>query len=229
VYTPYDWQEGIGNRAQYIEGKLTQGAPAMAISLDAGILVFTYRRQSRKIFEIYDRLIYTAIGMQSDVESLRNAAVEFAHQEGYNRSEQDVTIQRVAAALSTPLKKAFGDFSTAPLVVRSLFGEVSETPDQDLYYLLDYDGNFTMARHFAAVAGSVAYTDRINVMLAEVKRSMKPEKAVDALADIWKNSLDPEDEHPNETQAGDLLPEAILLERRNDRENRFRVLTGEYF
>src|SRR3954462_3208733 len=124
MYTPYDWQESIGNRASYIEGKLSQGAPAMAVSLDAGILVFTYRSQAQKIYEIYDRLIFAAIGQQSDIEALRTAAVEFTHQEGYNRSEQDVTIQRVASAMSTPLKRSFGDFSTAPFVARGLFGEV---------------------------------------------------------------------------------------------------------
>src|SRR3569832_2774998 len=100
MFTPYDWQEGIGNRAQYIEAKLAQGAPVVAVSLEDGILVFTYRRQARKIYEVYDRLIFAGIGQQSDVEALRMAAVDFASQEGYNRSEQDVTIQRVATALS---------------------------------------------------------------------------------------------------------------------------------
>ena len=91
MFTPYDWQEGIGNRASYIEGKLSQGAPVLAVSLDAGILVLTYRRMSRKVYELYDRLVFGAIGQQSDIEALRTAALEFAHSEGYNRSEQDVT------------------------------------------------------------------------------------------------------------------------------------------
>src|SRR5438045_4506764 len=132
VFTPYDWQESMGNRASYIEAKLSQGSPAMAVSLTSGILVFTYRRQARKIYEIYDRLIFAAIGQQSDIEAMRTAAVEFTHQEGYNRSEQDVTIQRVASALSVPLKKAFADFSIVPVVARSLFAEVHPAVDEDL-------------------------------------------------------------------------------------------------
>src|SRR3569832_1637489 len=76
VFTPYDWQEGIGNRAQYIEGKLAQGLPVLALSLAEGILLFTYRRQARKIYEIYDRLIFAGVGQQSDVEALRIAAVD---------------------------------------------------------------------------------------------------------------------------------------------------------
>src|SRR5438045_7336419 len=154
VFTPYDWQESMGNRASYIEAKLSQGSPAMAVSLKAGILVLTYRRQARKIYEIYDRLIFAAIGQQSDVESLRTAAVEFNHQEGYNRSEQDVTIQRVASALSSPLKKAFADFNTAPVVARVLFAEVNQAVADDLYYALDYDGDYSIYKQTAVLAGS---------------------------------------------------------------------------
>src|SRR6476661_1608987 len=113
MLTPYDWQEGIGNRAQYIEGKLAQGSPVLALSRPEGILFFTYRRQTRKIYEIYDRLILAGIGQQSDVDAIRNAALEFASREGFQRSEEDVTIQRVVNALSAPLKRAFGDFGSA--------------------------------------------------------------------------------------------------------------------
>src|SRR5271170_6150411 len=103
MFTPYDWQEGIGNRAQYIEGKLATGSPVLAVSLPEGILVYTYRRQARKVYEIYDKLIFAAVGQQSDVEAIRIAALEFASREGYNRSEEDVTIQRVATGMSAPL------------------------------------------------------------------------------------------------------------------------------
>ena len=82
MFTPYDWQEGIGHRAQYIQAKLAQGAPVIAVSIPAGILVFTYRRQSRKVYEIYDRIIFAGIGQQSDVEAVRIAALEFASKEG---------------------------------------------------------------------------------------------------------------------------------------------------
>jgi len=62
MITPYDWQEGIGHRASYVDNKLAQGSPVMAISIGEGILLLTYRRQARKIYEIYDRLAYAAIG-----------------------------------------------------------------------------------------------------------------------------------------------------------------------
>ena len=229
MFTPYDWQESIGNRASYIEGKLSQGAPAMAVSLKAGILVFTYRRQANKIYEIYDRLIFAAIGQQSDIEALRTAAVEFTHQEGYNRSEQDVTIQRVAAALSSPLKRAFNDFSTAPFVARSLFGEVHSKVDEDLYYTLDYDGNYTVSRRCAAISGTDSVLTALRTKLKDVKANTDPEAAMKVLEDIWASSLDPDNEEKDEDQVGDLKPEAVLLERSEERENRFRLLTPDDF
>ena len=229
MFTPYDWQESIANRASYIEGKLAQGSPAMAVSLESGILVFTFRRQARKIYEIYDRLIFAGIGQQSDVESLRTAAVEFTHQEGYNRSEQDVTIQRVVSALSTPLKRAFADFSTAPFVARALFAEVHSKPAGDLFYTLDYDGNFTVSKGFAAIAGTDQVQEALRTKLEDFKVKTAPETAMERLKEIWSSSLDPENEVDDDAQAGELKPEAMLLERLEDRENRFRLLTTDDF
>jgi proteasome alpha subunit len=225
VFTPYDWQEGIGNRAQYIEGKLAQGVPVLAVSLKEGILLFTFRRQARKIYEIYDRLAFAAVGQQSDVEALRTAAVDFAHQEGYNRSEQDVTVQRVATAMSAPLKKAFADFSSAPVVARSLFVEVGPTPEDDIYYTLDYDGDYTISRGSVALTGSEAQDLAFDGKLEPVK-SQSTDKAMEALHEIWQAGMETEEKPLSELMEG-LTAEAVLLERRDVRENRHRILLGQ--
>lgn len=218
MLTPFDWQEGIGNRAQYIESKLAQGIPALAVSLNQGILVLTYRRQTRKIYEIYDRLIFTAIGQQSDIESLRMGAVDFTHQEGYNRSEEDVTIQRVVSALSEAVKRSFSDFNSAPVVARSLFAEVGVSPDQDSYFTLDFDGDFRSSRRFAVIAGSEETNIRLSEALEEFKDGTSPEKSLEALNKLWHASLS------EDTLLEGLTPEAILLSRSDEREDRFRVL-----
>jgi proteasome alpha subunit len=228
VFTPYDWQEGIGHRAQYIQTKLAQGSPVLAVSLQSGILVFTYRRQARKIYEIYDRLIFAGIGQQSDVEAVRVAALEFASKEGFNRSEEDVTIQRVATAMSGPLKKAFSDFTNSPVVARSLFGEVNASPAEDLYYAIDYDGDYTMSREYAVISGSSDPVKPEASKLAELQGS-SPEEAMEALKEIWLTIADPERNESAEDLLKGLAPEAVLLERSNARENRFRLLTSEEF
>ena len=79
----------------------------MGLSYDKGVLLFTVKRTQRKIFEIYDQLMYSAIGNQADVEAVRLAAIDFAHQEGFHRSPDDVSIQRlVGFAISPPLKRS---------------------------------------------------------------------------------------------------------------------------
>ena len=67
MQTPYDWQEAIAHRAEFIEDRLSQGTPALAVSIDAGVLFYTYKRQARKLFEIYDHLAMAGIGQQSAV------------------------------------------------------------------------------------------------------------------------------------------------------------------
>jgi proteasome alpha subunit len=229
MFTPYDWQEGIGNRAQYIEGKLAQGAPALAVSLDEGILIFTYRRQGRKIYEIFDRLVFAGLGQQSDIEALRVAALEFASREGYSRSEEDVTIQRVATAMSSPLKKAFADFSASPIVARGLFGEVGASPEEDLYYALDYDGDYTMHRQAAAIAGTLEAAKEIRAKLMLLDPKADAVATVESLKQIYIQALDPDGSGQTEELLEGLSPEATLLERANTRENRFRLLTPEEF
>lgn len=224
MFTPYDWQEGVGNRAQYIEAKLAQGSPAIAISIDAGIVAFSFRRQAHKIYEVYDRLIFAALGQQSDVESLRVAAVEFAHQEGYNRSEQDVNIQRVATALSAPLKRAFSDFNSSPLVARAMFGEVGLTPDTDIYYVLDFDGDYQVSKRFAVVAGSDALTAAISSKLEDFPTKTTPEAAIGKLEKIWTAAVAEAAERTAEEVTEGLTVEAALLERSEARENRYRTM-----
>lgn len=225
MLTPYDWQEGIGNRAQYIEGKLAQGAPVLAVSRPEGILLFTYRRQVRKIYEIYDRLVYSGIGNQSDVESIRNAALEFASREGFQRSEDDVTIQRVVAAISTPIKRAFADFSSAPASARSLFAEVGERPEDDLFYILDYDGDYSVTKGNAAIAGTFEAGDSLERALGELSPEGDLDATIEALVPLWTRAVDPEGEKGDATEG--LTLEVALMDRRPNRENRFRLLRGE--
>ncbi len=225
MHTPFDWQEGIGNRAQYIESKLSQGAAVLALSIQEGILLYTRRRQSRKLFEVYDRIGLGALGQQADLESVRTAAVEFAHREGYQRSEHDVTVQRVAAALSTPMKKAFSDFGTAPLIARALFAEIGDKVDLDTYYALDYDGDFEVSRRCASIAGTIERAQGAQKALKGLKATLTLKDALDRVTKIWEDHAPA----PQESGEDEWIPEALLIERRPQREDRFRELFPEAF
>lgn len=221
MLTPFDWQEGIGHRAQYVESRLESGAPVLALSLDEGILLYTFRRQAPKLYEIYDRIAFAAIGQQSDVEAIRIAAVEFAHREGFQRSEDDVTIARLVAAVSTPLKQAFGGFNNAPFVARSLFAEVGETIADDKFYSIDYTGDYTNSEGGLILvgAGEADATELLALDRTKPARELLPE-----LRELWRKTVDPEGERGEAVLEG-LKPETLLLERNSTRESIFRDLS----
>src|SRR3990172_6641918 len=117
AYTPYDWMQNLQNRREYVQDQLREGSPVVGLSFAQGVLLLTVRRTQEKIFEIYDRLMFSGVGRQADLETLRLAAIDFAHREGFSLSPDDVTAQRVVGvALSPLLKRGFGDFFSHPLV-----------------------------------------------------------------------------------------------------------------
>lgn len=227
MYTPYDWQEAIGHRAQFIEGKLALGTPVIAASCDAGVLMFTLRRQSRKIFEVYDRLIMGAIGQQSDVEAVRLAAIDFCHREGYAHSEEDVTLHRLMNAISAPIKRAFADFASAPIVASSLFCEVGATPADDQFAVMDYDGDYRTTKSSAFVAADPNLSDSLAKKLAALDLDGKtPEEGLSLLQGIWESAQKEtasriEGYEPEEG----LRPEGAVLLRSPIGETRYRHLS----
>ncbi len=223
MLSPYDWQEGIGHRAQYVESRLAGGSPVVAASFDDGIVMLAFRKSARKLFEVYDELAVGAIGQQSDVETLRQAAVDFAHQEGFNRSERDVTIQRVVNALSGPIKKAFADFQMVPVVARAIFVQVGATPGLDGYAMLDYDGDFHVRHQYGYVAPSPEAAAILDQQLSELKRDgLKMDQAVERLKAIWQAGFQAE----GAAAEGETLSlEVAFLERKPKGEMRFRYET----
>ena len=251
MISPYDFNQSIAHRAEYVEERLKGGAPVVAISYDAGILVFTVKRTQRKVFEIYDKLIYSAIGNQADVEAVRLAAIDFAHQEGFARSADDVSIQRlVGFTLSPPLKRAFGDAYNTPNVLRAMFAEIGNKPNNDSFFVLNYDGEFTTHSGFAVVAGAESGEDAMRKYLEEKLGDSTPDlvTALQLAQDAWREgsrdvrSDDDEDDKTDDDSATsstrsevDALHEALkhghieagILERNTPRESKFRLLKPE--
>lgn len=249
VFSGFDYNEADRHRRDHVEGYLSQGSPIVGISYDAGLLLLTVRRAQRKVFEIYDRLIYSAIGRQADVEAVRIGSINFAHQEGYERSPDDVTAQRmVGFQLSPALKRLFGDQWNAPAVIRALFGELGKTPADDLFFTLNYDGEFSQSGGFAAVAGTPEAEDRMALWLMGVGPETTRDQALERALKAWAvgamesrrrkmGQEDDEEENPlrdidEAEQIAGFLREELktsqvevgLLERFTTRESKFRLL-----
>lgn len=247
VYTPYDFNESVRHRVEYIEERLRDGSPVAGISYDGGVLLLTLRRTQRKIFEIYDRLMFSGLGNGSDLEVIRVGAIDFAHQEGYARSPDDVTVQRlVGFAISPGIKRAFGDVLNAPFVVRALFAEMGRTPEEDLFYTLNYDGEFVSLQWAAAVAGTPEAEEQMVRQLVPEDADGVPDlptalrRALRAWAAgrLWVTepqlheegapTLNAEriDQFLHE-QLQELQVEAAVLDRFTKRERKFRLLGEE--
>jgi len=127
---------------EYIRDQLKSGTPVFALSRPEGVLLLGVGQKQSKVFEIYDRHAFAALGHPVDIEKIRQAAIEAAHLEGFNRSAKDVTLRRlISFSLSGMLKNAFEQVFAPPLIVESLFAELGDRPAQDNLVRVHYDGD----------------------------------------------------------------------------------------
>jgi proteasome alpha subunit len=142
IEEPYRWLDAISNRREYIRDQLKGGTPVFVVSRPEGILLLGVGQGQSKVFEIYDRHGLAALGHPVDIEKLRQAAIEAAHLEGFNRSPRDVTLRRlISFSLSSTLKNAFEQIFSPPIIVESVFAELGESQPQDVLVRLHYDGD----------------------------------------------------------------------------------------
>lgn len=249
AYNFYDWNQSLQQRNEYVEDRLKEGSPTVAISFDEGILLLTLRSaQQRKVFDIYDRMAMGALGKQSDIESVRLAAIDNAHREGFERSPDDVSIQRlVGFALSPAIKRIYNDQSAIPLTIRVLFVEMDKKPESDHLFVLGYDGEFAIRKGVAVVAGTPYAEEQAEASLKEAAPTTISE-ALKAAITAWgigkaqlapvveRTGPDDDDEDEPDTKANDPAQairdalskggsvEAAILSRYTRRESKFRLL-----
>jgi proteasome alpha subunit len=248
IEEPYRWVEAIANRREYIEAQLAPGSPIVALSYRDGILFLTVGKARQKIFEIYDRIAMGAIGHPGDIERLRMAAIELASTEGFTRSAADVSLRRlVHYSLSPVMKSAFEQVYGPPYLARMLFAEVGESPDEDLFLRVEYDGEiatngavYGQVRHGFAVLSGTRESREL------MEQFLKTQHAGNASFDATvKAALDAWSIGHMALQAGDAIQlpdpaavsqyrqeqltnsgiEAALLERAASRAIRYRSLT----
>lgn len=143
IEEPHRWLQAINNRREYIEDQLKEGSPAIAMGCEEGILMLSLGLDHQKIFEIYDRIGFSAIGHPADIEKLRSLAIDLAHYEGFQRSPEDVSLRRlVNFSISTALKNAFEQVYGSPFIVKLLFAELGRSPEEDQMSSMNYDGSF---------------------------------------------------------------------------------------
>ena len=152
---PYRWLEAIGNRREYVREQLKGGSPVFAVTLPEGIVLLGVGAGQSKVFELFDRHALAGLGHPADIEKIRQAAIDAAHMEAFNRAPEDVSLRRlVGFGLSPQLKTNFEQIFSAPFLVEFLLAEVGAEPGQDLIARLHFDGAFQLHTKGVVVAAS---------------------------------------------------------------------------
>ncbi len=224
IEEPYRWVEAVANRREYIEDQLRLGSPVVALNYADGVLLLTVSRETRKVFEIYDRVAFAALGHPADIERMRLVAIDLAHIEGFNRAVADVSLRRlVNFGMSPALKAAFEQVYSAPYIVKMLLVELGDDPEQDSIVKLDYDGSFARSEietkePFDVLAGTnEAQKAMLDYLIEHNGNPRRPlDDALRLAAKTWAigmEAADQGDKKGEETEEKPLIePEKVLKE-----------------
>lgn len=232
---PYRWLEAINNRREYIRDQIAGGTPVFAVSRPEGILLMGVGHGQSKIFEIYDRHGFAALGHPVDIEKLRQAAIEAAHMEGFARSSSDVTLRRlISFSLSTTLKNSFEQVYSPPFLVECIFGEVASDPEQDVLVRVNYDGNHRYETGRGAILVAHNNPKREADATAWLQKHIKPKDSlrhvVSTCLTIWKALMEKAPiqdlKAPSKLQltVPDKIVEAALLDRNRPDPVHYRTI-----
>ncbi len=248
IEEPYRWVEAIANRREYIEDQLRRGSPIVLLNYADGLLLLTVSRETRKVFEIYDRIAFAALGHPADIERMRLVAIDLAHIEGFNRAVNDVSLRRlVNYGMSPALKAAFEQVYAAPYIVKMLMAELGDSPEHDIIVKLDYDGSLAGSeietkQPYEVVAGTADAEKQMLDYLADndgnARRSL--ESALQLAAQTWavgmetaeRSAAEGEEGKPEEIDPVRVLKdhlktrhvEAAVLDRNRPASGKFRLL-----
>ena len=232
---PYRWLEAVSNRREYIREQLKGATPVFACSRQEGILLLGVGHGQSKVFEIYDRHAYAALGHPVDIERIRQSAIEAAHMEGFTRSTRDVTLRRlISFALSPTMKTSFEQIFSPPIMVEAIFAEMGDAPEHDVLVRVHYDGN----HHYETSGVLVAHSDpkREEEAANWIRKSLTPNTPLAQVASLcvtaWRTIM-AEKPFTDITVDADLgsnlngrVVEAGFLDRKATGNVRYRNLTA---
>jgi proteasome alpha subunit len=186
------------------------------------------------------------MGRQSDVESIRIAAIDSAHREGFQRSVDDVCLSRlVGFGISPAVKQVYNDQRAVPLTIRALFAELHDSAADDVFCTLNYDGEYRISKGSAVITGVRSADESAKDLLKDASPASRDE-AIRLAAKVWAHAytsmrharkpggdvdetgvrLTPEAAFKGALDKG-LILEAALLTRSTTRTSRFECCTSE--
>ena len=250
---PYRWLEAVNDRRDYIEDQLRGGSPVVGLKYDDGLLLVTIGRGQRKIFEVHDRIVLSAIGHSADIERLRMMATDTASVQGFQSSVDDVTLHRLTNFVLGPtIKQSFEAIFGSAYIIKMLLAELGVRGVGEGFVSLNYDGTVQSNQHREVIGGThEAETAMQNYLSTADASEFSLTSALQLALETWvvgwelgvQQAEDHSDEDANEgseptmdkerlhqvlrdeLKSGEI--EGAVLEASRQSNNKFRLLTSD--
>ena len=142
------------DRADFARKGIARGRSVVVISCADGIALVAENPSPslHKIGEIYDKIVFAAVGKYNEFESLRQAGVRYADVRGYSYDREDVTARGLASVYAQSLGAVF-TAEQKPFEVELAVAEVGPTQEEDHLYRLTFDGSIADEHSFVVMGG----------------------------------------------------------------------------
>ncbi|WP_199042491.1 proteasome subunit alpha [Glycomyces salinus] len=146
------------DRAEYARKNISRGRNVVVLSCADGVLFVAENVSSalHKLYELYDRIGFAAVGRYNELENLRTAGVRMADLRGYSYDRRDVTASSLAKAYAQTLGAIFSE-QTKPFEVEICVAEVATRPEDDELYRLTFDGSILDEPGHLAMGGQAEH------------------------------------------------------------------------
>jgi proteasome alpha subunit len=153
------------DRAEFARKNISRGRNVVVLSCADGVLLVAENVSSalHKVYELYDRIGFAAVGKYNEFENLRSAGVRMADLRGYSYDRRDVNAVSLAKAYAQTLGAIFSE-QTKPFEVEICVAGVGATAEDDELYRLTFDGSINDEPGYLAMGGDA---ERLKEVLAE--------------------------------------------------------------
>lgn len=153
------------DRAEFARKNISRGRNVVVLSCADGVLLVAENVSSalHKVYELYDRIGFAAVGKYNEFENLRTAGVRMADLRGYSYDRRDVNAASLAKAYAQTLGAIFSE-QTKPFEVEICVAGVGTSPEADELYRLTFDGSINDEPGYLAMGGDA---DQLKEVLAE--------------------------------------------------------------
>ncbi|MCH7231544.1 proteasome subunit alpha [Glycomyces sp. L485] len=142
------------DRSEYARKNIARGRNVVVLSCADGVLFVAENVSTalHKLYELYDRIGFAAVGKYNELENLRTAGVRMADLRGYSYDRRDVTAASLAKAYAQTLGSIFTE-QTKPFEVEICVAGVGSAPEDDELYRLTFDGSILDEPGYLAMGG----------------------------------------------------------------------------